>query len=129
MKQIIIFILSLPIFCTSCSKEVDYGFPDKVRFTKEGGELILTGETWIGRIAIRDYDGNEESDDCDWRSNEDTSITVTYGWLTVYSPHYQSSKLQLKVEPNPKSKRRKLYISLNEGLGPDYTDITVIQDK
>lgn len=126
MKRIIIFILLLPLMCISCFVEKDYGFPDKVRFPKDGGELTLTGERWIDKITIRDYDGNGEYDD--WHSNEDTSINVTYDWLTVHSPYRESEKLQLNVEPNHSSKRRKLYITLNEYVGPDYSEITVIQD-
>ena len=126
MKRVCLIILGCLIFCTSCigslQYEIDGGFPDKVTFPKEGGELSLTGEIPIMSIVIY-YKENSDVD----RKKEDGSIEASLDWLTVRGK-VGSNTIYLYADPKSNDKKRTFYLDLNstDGYG-DYVSIQVKQ--
>ena len=126
MKRVVLVIIGCLIFCTSCigslQYEIDGGFPDKVTFPKEGGELSLTGEIPIMSIVIY-YKENSAAD----RKKEDGNIEASLDWLTVRGK-VGSNTIYLYADPKSNDKKRTFYIDLNstDGYG-DYVSIQVKQ--
>ncbi|MBR4063787.1 MAG: hypothetical protein IKK02_00780 [Tidjanibacter sp.] len=126
MKRVLLVIIGCLIFCTSCigafQKEIDGGFPDKVTFPKEGGELSLTGEIPIYSIGIY-YSGNQSGH----RKKEDGSIEASLDWLTVRAK-MGSNTIYLYADPKNNNKGRTFYVNLNhsDGYG-EYVEIKVKQ--
>ena len=125
MKRSILIVIGCLIFCTSCigslQYEIDGGFPDKVTFPKEGGELSLTGEIPIMSIEIF-YKENSAVD----RKKEDGNIEASLDWLTVRGK-VGSNTIYLYADPKSNDKKRTFYIDLNRTDG--YGDYVCIQVK
>ncbi len=124
MKKILLFLIVVPLFTTSCFKEVDGGFPNRVYFPKEGGSKNYTGEMMISVFEVGYYDAYDVVYS---KKQEDGSIIATYDWLTVKSPYYGSTEIQFIAEPNLKNKKRKLFVDINRGR-LEYAGIVIIQD-
>ena len=126
MKKILLFLIVVPLFTTSCFNEVDGGYPNRVHFPKEGGEKSFTGEIPIAWFSIGSYN-IEEYLPVSSKEQEDGSRIAVSDWLTVKTPYRCSTTIHLSVEPNPGNKKRKRPISMNRG-GPEYMSIVIIQD-
>ena len=120
-----IFALLLPLALVACGKfkEADLGFPHTVKFSKEGGEQVVTnanGETFA-TAEIHDYKSGEQGE---VSRLEDGTHCNTFKWLQVeYQPHTQ--ELKIIAEPN-NSVSRKLHIELYSGY--EYHTIEVFQE-
>ena len=125
MKNLFIFlcVISVCLSLTSCAREVDGGFPNRVYFPKGGGEKSFTGEMHISHIEIGDGDTLGMYSEV----QEDGSVVVEYEWLTVKSPHKGSTEIQFIAEPNLGKNRRKLYVAVNRSR-PEYAGIVIIQE-
>lgn len=124
IKYCTLFLLCcLSFLCTSCFSEVDLGFPHKVSFPKEGGEMIITGEKLYFDATIRDYHGNSGHTEF----GEDGIRYETFDWLKIeFVDTTFNEQLKLYVAPNTTNHRRKLYIDLWDD--PYYQVVKVIQE-
>ncbi len=115
--------LAFVILMTSCEfKEVDLGYPHSVRFSKDGGEKIVTGTICFTDAHIHDYKSGEDGD---FLPNQDGLEGEFYKWLKIeYTPN--STELKIIAEPNTSGKSRKLHIELYSG--PEYHTIKVEQE-
>lgn len=125
MRTAIIFALLLcciSLLCTSCISEVDLGFPHKVSFPKEGGEMIITGEKSFAHSTIRDYNGNTGH----FEAGEEGNRYDIFEWLKVeYEDTNFNEQLKLYVAPNTSNHRRRLYIEISDGRY--FQEVKVIQ--
>ena len=126
MKNLFIFlcVISVCLSLTSCAREVDGGFPNRVYFPKEGGSKNYTGEMMISVFEVGYYDAYDVVYS---KKQEDGSLSAVYDWLTVKSPHKGSTEIQFIAEPNLKNKKRKLFVDINRGR-PEYAGIVIIQE-
>ena len=86
----------LTMMLTSCIVEQDHGYPDKVTFTRAGGEQTVKGKSDFYDIEIIDYDNGGR-----YTSTRIGGMVITKNsWLTAKSPDI-SNKITLKVEPLP----------------------------
>ena len=124
IKNCTLFLLCcLSFLCTSCFSEVDLGFPHKVSFPKEGGEMIITGEKINFDATIRDYHGNSGHTEF----GEDGIRYETFDWLKIeFVDTTFNEQLKLYVAPNTTNQKRKLYIDLWDD--PHYQVVKVIQE-
>ena len=122
-----LFMCCISFLCPSCEfSEVDLGYPHKIYFPKEGGELIITGEKTYGHAQIQDYKGNHGSIEY----GEDSIRYIVYDWLKIQEikepeAHY-GYNIRICAAPNPTNRKRKLYIELYRG--PEYQVVKVTQE-
>lgn len=123
MKKLIYIFIFASIFFTSCSgfEEIDGGFPKELTFPKEGGEMNLTGELYIGWLHIWNGSGIENSSVV----KEDNTLFVTNLWLTA-SAEFRGQDVYHKVEPNTTNEPRQQYIDIYDG--PVYAEILIKQE-
>ena len=59
MRRILIYTIfcCVALLCISCFTKADFGFPKKITFPKEGGELVLTGNRCVAYASVHAYDG------------------------------------------------------------------------
>ena len=123
MKKLVYIFIFASIFFTSCGgfEEIDGGFPKELTFPKEGGEMNLTGELYIGVLHIWNGSGIENSSVV----KEDNTLLVTNLWLTASAPS-RGQEVHLKVEPNTTNEPRQQYIDIHDG--PVYAQILIKQE-
>ena len=123
IKNCTLFLLCcLSFLCTSCFSEVDLGFPDRITFPKEGGEIVAAGNEPFSHAVIQDYKGNNG----DLEFNKDSTKYNVYDWLKVENGDSFMEELKMYAAPNTTGHRRKLYIELYSG--PEYQVVKVIQE-
>lgn len=124
MKRFILCLMALLAVSamTSCEKEVDFGYPQSVNFTKDGGEKVITGTTKFTDAHIHDYKSGEDGA---FVPREDDIQCQVYEWLTI---EYLANSTELKIiaEPNTSGKSRKLHIELH--LRQEYQVVEVKQE-
>ena len=128
MKRVILllqtFILCCtPLLFTSCFSEEDFGYPEKIPFSAEGGELVVTGETPFWDAVIQDYKGNHGKSG----TLNDEIETNEYDWLRVEYKTQGTNEVRIIAKPNATRESRKLYIELYSGQ--EYAVIKVTQNK
>ena len=108
--------------CMSCQLEEDQmGYPRTVTFPKEGGEIIVKGQTYSGELYIgRHWDSDAFS------YAKDGYETVRYKWLTARVPLDNYSMIIINAKPNTSGKSRMLRIFAYSGY--QYATIEVKQD-
>ncbi len=123
MNRILIRILlsCLSLFCLSCFEEKDLGFPKNVSFSKEGGEMTISGNRSFTHAVIQDYKGNHGS----IQSDADGRIFNVYDWLKVEYVELSNDALKIFAESNTKGESRKLYVEIHSGQ--EYQVIKVTQ--
>ena len=119
-----LFMCCISFLCPSCEfSEVDLGYPHKIHFPKEGGELIITGEKIYLDATIRDYHGNSGNIEF----GNDGIRYETLDWLKIeFVDTTFNEQLKLYAAPNTNNHRRKLYIDLWDD--PHYQVVKVIQE-
>ena len=113
----------LILMCMSCQFEEDQmGYPRTVTFPKEGGEIIVKGQSYSGELYIgRHWDSDAFS------YAKDGYETVRYKWLTAKSPSFDYTPILIIVaEPNTSGKSRMLRIFVYSGY--QYATIEVKQE-
>lgn len=124
MKRFILCLMALLAVSvmTSCEKEADFGYPQSVNFTKDGGEKVITGTTNFTDAHIHDYKSGEDGE---FIPREDDIQCQVYEWLSI---EYLANSTELKIiaEPNASGKSRKLHIELHSG--PEYHVVEVKQE-
>ena len=124
MKRFILCLMALLAVSvmTSCEKETDFGYPQSVNFTKDGGEKVITGTTNFTGAHIHDYKSGEDGA---FVPREDDIKCQVYEWLTI---EYLANSTELKIiaEPNTSGKSRKLHIELH--LRQEYQVVEVKQE-
>ena len=124
MKRLILCLMALLAVSvmTSCEKEADFGYPQSVNFTKDGGEKVITGTTKFTDAHIHDYKSGEDGA---FVPREDDIQCQVYEWLTI---EYLANSTELKIiaEPNTSGKSRKLHIELH--LRQEYQVVEVKQE-
>ena len=132
MKTILtkLAFFTIVLFCiSSCLKEVDYGYPKNVYFSKEGGEHTVIGNVNFSSAFVNDVGGIGES----WTeiNGEDTITYHMFNWLKIgYRDGYRISptnELTIYAEPNTSGKSRKNTIRVY--FWPTYSEIKVKQEK
>ena len=118
-----IFALLLPLTFIACSTfyEADMGYPKKVEFSKDGGELTVHSGDHFTHAEIKNYENGEQGETT---ILEDGTQRCTYKWLSI---EYKENKPKLRIiaEPN-NTQSRKLHIELY--LGYQYQEIEVFQE-
>ncbi|MCM1356078.1 MAG: hypothetical protein NC212_06710 [Staphylococcus sp.] len=96
----------------SCDKD-NCGYPGSVTFSSKGGSKIIRTNEDINLVymQILDYDGEGNYSD---QERED-SLIVTYQWLTAKAALY-GNEIELIAEPSLSSKKRTLYLDVNEDI-------------
>lgn len=94
---------------TSCNPLNNYGYPDKISFSKEGGTRSISGNEQPYDLEITDYDGNGKNDSMEENVPLD-SFKVTYKWL-IAKAKKGDSKIDITAEPNTTGRSRTLYVS------------------
>lgn len=112
-------VLSLTAGLTACGDD-DLGFPETLRFGKEGGTITVQGASSLVSFDIAGYDGNTG----DGEQTVGDSVFVSYQWLSVKSKKF-SPELIITAAPLETGKERTLYINICDG--PDTQDIKVVQ--
>lgn len=124
MKRVLFSLMAIvvAVVMTSCEKEVDFGYPKTISFTKDGGEKVITGTTKFTDAHIHDYKSGEDGE---FVPREDEIWCQVYKWLTI---EYLANSTELKIiaEPNASGKSRKLHIELH--CGPEYQVVEVQQE-
>ena len=124
MKRFILCLMAIVAasVMTSCEKEADFGYPQSVNFTKDGGEKVITGTTKFTGAHIHDYKSGEDGA---FVPREDDIQCQVYEWLTI---EYLANSTELKIiaEPNTSGKSRKLHIELH--LRQEYQVVEVKQE-
>ena len=113
MKKLIYCLMAIVAASVmiSCEKEADFGYPQSVNFTKDGGEKVITGTTNFTDAHIHDYKSGGQGSVL---PNEGDIDREVYKWLKIeYVPH--STSLKIIAEPNTSGKSRKLHIELHSG--------------
>ena len=125
MRYLIRVVVGVHLLCCmqSCIPLHNYGYPEKVSFSKNGGEKIISGDSSLMYIIIAYPNGG-----CDMvYSRHDSEFHyLKFDWLTV-THQTDTKEVTLIAEPNRTRKKRKLIIKC-----PSYVptvDITVVQDK
>ncbi|MBO5893899.1 MAG: BACON domain-containing protein [Alistipes sp.] len=120
-KLFALLVLVVAVVMTSCEKEADFGYPQSVNFTKDGGEKLITGTTNFTGAYIHDYKSGEDGA---FVPHEDDIECQVYKWLTI---EYLANSTELKIiaEPNTSGKSRKLHIELH--LRQEYQVVEVKQ--
>ena len=98
------------------------GFPDRITFPKEGGEIVAAGNEPFSHAVIQDYKGNNG----DLEFDKDSTKYNVYDWLKVENGDSFMEELKMYAAPNTTGHRRKLYIELYSG--PEYQVVKVIQE-
>ena len=122
-KFILTLLVSLTLLACGSFTEEDLGFPQKVTFSKEGGELVIKSNTGVSftHAEIHDYISGENGTTT---ILEDGTMCNTFEWLQVeYQPH--STDVKITAQPN-NTQSRKLYIEFYSGY--DYHVIEVFQE-
>lgn len=109
------------LFCTACNLFDNYGYPDRVSFTAEGGSKSVKGGHGFYQISITDYNGGHGNSET---TEEEGLSTTTRDWLTVSAPK-GSSELTFTADPNPTGRSRKLYVAV--WVDNSFADIKVTQ--
>ena len=62
MRKIIFCLMAIAIAATSCGKfeEVDFGYPESVMLSSEGGEKIITSDEPFRFAVIQNYKTGDE---------------------------------------------------------------------
>ena len=120
-----ICILMACIFAlVSCDiiKTVDFGFPKKVTFPKEGGVQYFRGKRTFFSITILDHDAFSRTID---------GISGTCDWLTVESPANDKTLLILTAAPCDDENPRELTLRFDDyGEYIYYSEFdTVVEQK
>ena len=68
----------LLLLLVACGPTVNYGYPSKINFGKEGGTKICSGKEGFYDITIDDYNGYGETK---LSKGENDTIIATYYWL------------------------------------------------
>ena len=101
-----------------------HGYPEKVKFSKDGGEQTISGEVGLYYISIYKLKGG--SDFIDMNYSEVDEFSLQYEWLTVIH-NRKTHQFKLIAEPNTTKKKRKLIISSQ--YYDTFLDIFVTQSK
>lgn len=96
----------------SCDKD-NCGYPGSVTFSSQGGSKIIKTNEDINLVymQILDYDGEGNYSDME----REDSLIVSYQWLTAKAALY-GSEIELIAEPSQSSKKRTLYLDVNEDI-------------
>ena len=122
-KFILTLLVSLTLLACGTFTEENLGFPQKVTFSKEGGEQVVKSNTGVSftHAEIHDYTSGENGTTT---TLEDDTMRNTFEWLQVeYQPH--STEVKIIAQPN-NTQSRMLYIELYSGQ--DYHVIAVFQE-
>ena len=123
MRVIIAFALLLPMLFSSCEfEEVDLGFPKTVNFTKDGGEIIISGETTFTHANIHNYKTGDQGK----IQESETGEIFIYDWLKIEYSDFNNSELIIYAQPNATGQPRELHIEIYSGS--DYQTIKVMQE-
>ena len=122
MKRILFFIIFcfVTMLCVSCFKEADFGFPKKITFPKEGGELVFRGNRSVYYASVSTYNGGR----AELYYDEGKQFYIL-DWLKVEMNEPYSDSVKFYAKPNTTGKKRKLYVDLYSG--PEYAEIKVLQ--
>lgn len=115
----VLMALSLMAGLTACGDD-DLGFPETLRFGKDGGTVTVHGASSLIYFDIVGYDGNT----VDGEESVGDSVFVSYQWLSVKSKKF-TSELIITAAPMETGKERTLCIGVCDG--PDSQDIKVVQ--
>lgn len=107
-RIVLLFLIVMSAF--SCSRYENGGFPSKVFFPADGGEMVIFGNDYPHFVEIRTYDG-KSGDDVVFT---DDSIFASNDWLELRAKEH-SNVFELKAAPNSSQKKRKLYIDFYSG--------------
>ncbi len=120
MNKIFTF-LTFAVLIGSCITKNNHGLPDKVVFTKDGGEITITSNQSISQWSIH-KDGEFVNNDY-FSIDENGEITQKYGWMTL---KYKEMGFTTTViaEPLADNKRRALNLHYTTW---DYIDVGIIQ--
>ncbi len=122
-KLSLLFALLLPMLFSSCEfEEVDLGFPKTVNFTKDGGEIIISGETTFTHANIHNFKTGDQGK----IQESETGEAFIYDWLKIEYSDFNNSELTISAQPNKTGKSRELHIEIYSG--PDYQTIKVVQE-
>ena len=128
MKKLIkIIAVMLMVFsingCFSITHN-QHGYPEKVKFSKDGGERIISGEVGLYYFSIENNNGG--SDFIYMHDSEVDEFSLQYEWLTVIH-NRKTHQFKLIAEPNTTKKKRKLIIGSQ--YYDTFLDIFVTQSK
>lgn len=128
MKKVNFFLQTFILCCmsllfASCFSEEDFGYPEKVPFSAEGGELVVTGETLFWYAEIQDYNSNHGRKDL----SNDEMETIEFDWLRVEYKTQGTNTVKVIAMPNTTKESRNLYIKLYSGQ--EYAVVKVTQNK
>lgn len=130
MRNLIYWTIALvcAIAWSGCTtRQTQYGFDDKVKFTAEGGTFELVSAEQVPYfINMSILDGCESKGyDDHFLDGETRNLKVSYDWLTV--EHQQlSNRIKFTADKNTTGKKRRLKVELEVGT-PHFTEIVVEQ--
>ncbi len=131
MRNVIFCLMAIAIAATSCGKfeEVDFGYPESVTLSSEGGEKIITSEEPFRYAVIQNYKIGDESSIIgteDERYREDVEQRELE-WLRIeYGSSSHNKELKIFAKPNTSGKPRTLHLELY--LAYEYQVVKVTQN-
>lgn len=128
----ILILLLLHINLVGCGhwRRHQCGYPETVKFSKNGGEKVITGDTDLPFFSIYDQPFAHQGECAEISSQNyklDAEVLyLKYEWLTIIHLTH-SHEVTIITEPNKTKKKRKLYIVAQ--FAYDFIQIDVVQDK
>mgnify|MGYP000249449372 CR=1 FL=1 len=111
-----------------CLDEDNHGYPHKIAFTAEGGEIVVQGSTSITSV---DFDKDipvgpsRAASTREYYAVVDDTVFISSDWLAIKLPLGQKQAIFI-AEPNESSSRRRQKLEVS--FGDSFGFITVEQD-
>lgn len=102
-----LFWIFLIVFCNGCGVHDNCGYPDKLTFPAEGGELTITGDRMFS-VSLHTFSGDEG--ELNYSPTGDT-IYHKLDWLYVRST-VRAPEILVRADTNYSGRKRTLYIHL-----------------
>ncbi|MGM9774262.1 MAG: hypothetical protein ACI3Y2_03550 [Candidatus Egerieousia sp.] len=120
-KYFIFLTFTILLGIGSCVKKDNHGLPNKVIFTKDGGETTITGDHGITRWQV--FKGDNYVADEEFTIDENKEIVQKCGWLTL---KYKENGYTTTLIAEPLTDGNKRILSLHYSTW-NYTDVGVVQ--
>ena len=110
--------LSLLLFVSCIGtwvKQVNFGFPETITFTKEGGERVYNGNDSFSSIRVYNPEPTDNDNDFSYGYCEETGVHYEADrWLMVEFGGVLGDSFKLYVEPNTTGKPRQMKLTIDD---------------
>ncbi|MBR5477692.1 MAG: BACON domain-containing protein [Bacteroidaceae bacterium] len=128
IKTLLCAISLLLVSCIGAwEKQVNFGFPETITFTKEGGERVYNGNNSFSSIRVYNPEPTDNDNDFSYGYCEKTGVHYEEDcWLRVEYGGILGDSFKLYVEPNTSGKPRQMKLTVDGDF--EFQTITVRQE-